>query len=238
MDARLVLTEYGFLCILHARHPTQNHPATIRRLQRLRCVKVKSLVEQVPVVIQISVIQRSRSRVKVSELVRGKGVQREIVRIVTPLRTVEQDGGAVDQKEVGAFDHLACFGLCERADQIPVLRIRGGEQHDCALAGALLCADYHPVFATGMKDFGIAEMFGVAVRGREHRAGFEKMLSVCADGQTLTAAALTVLLDVAGVEQMERIVDDQRTARIDALCVVGLVGKQGAAVKCPVRQIG
>ena len=119
-----------------------------------------------------------------------------------------------------------------------MLRIRRGEQHDCALAGALLCADYHPVFAAGMKDFGIAEMFGVAVRGREHRAGFEKVLSVCADGQTLTAAALTVLLDVAGVEQMERIVDDQRTARIDALRVIGLVGKQGTAVKCPVRQIG
>jgi len=54
----------------------------------------------------------------------------------------------------------------------------------------------------------------------------------------LTAAALTVLLDVAGVEQVERIVDDQRTARIDALRVIGLIGKQGTAVKCPVRQIG
>ena len=116
VNTRLVLTEYGFLCILHARHPTQNYPAAVRRLQRLRRVKVESLVEQVPVVIQISVVQRSRSRVKVSQLVRGKRVQREIVRVVTPLRTVEQDGDVVDQKEIGAFDHLACFGLCERAD--------------------------------------------------------------------------------------------------------------------------
>lgn len=176
------------------------------------------------------------------------GVQEPLALGLNAHWRVNQDVLPADGEKVGAFPHPAlgvlALGLDDRAAGFPVEEIgRFVEEDPAELIALMLAAEHQVVAAIVLPDFWIAEVLGVVGRGFDDRIVFVlcEMNAIVAVGQVLIfpeVVEVTVAVVVmAGVEQVESPVFDDRRAGEATAAVLGIAGDQGDRQLLPVDEV-